>query len=434
MDTKALLAILLMFMSGNPTGSIAGTGQQDKTDVVYSISNDKKEDTMTKAELSTDTVKFYKYWKQKYLKKDTYAKGKTQYYVYYADPESDEYKEEYKDAEAPPVTVSEAHGYGMVITVSMAEKDKNAKAIFDGMYRYYRAHLSSIGPNLMSWQQGDNGKALVETNDGEETNEPDSATDGDMDIAYALLMADSVWGSDGEINYKEAAVNIINDIMEYEVSHTDWILRLGDWTYSIDKGDKFYSATRSSDFIMQYMPVFAKATGDERWMKVYKKNYKIINSVVKEYGTGILPDFIVKDSSGKFVPAPADLLESENDGNYYYNACRTPWRIGMDGLINNNKDAVKFSKVIDSFIEKKTGGDPWNIMAGYTPKGEPVSDWNDLCFDSPFLITAACAGNTKWHDEIRNMLLEYDEDVYFGDTITMICFIIDDGCWIVPEL
>ena len=33
-----------------------------------------------------------------------------------------------------------------------------------------------------------------------------SATDGDMDIAYSLLLADNLWGSHGKINYKEEAI------------------------------------------------------------------------------------------------------------------------------------------------------------------------------------------------------------------------------------
>ena len=159
-----------------------------------------------------------------------------------------------------------------------------------------------------------------------------------------------------------------------------------------------------------------------------------INKIVDEYDTGILPDFIIKDSAtGEFIPAPANLLESENDGNYYYNACRTPWRISMDYLINGNEDALKFANAINNFIISKTGGDPWNIMAGYAPDGTTISDWNDLCFDAPFLVSAACGDNMNWHDSLRDMILNYGEDVYFGDTITMLCLIVDDGCWIVPE-
>ncbi len=376
---------------------------------------------MTTNALSDETIRFYNYWKEKYLAQDTYVQDEMQYYVFYGE-------QTYAEADdAVAVTVSEAHGYGMLIAVSMAEYDNEAKDIFDGMYWYYRAHLSSIGPNLMAWQQIDNGSAIVNSSGA------DSATDGDMDIAYALLMADSIWGSSGEINYKQAAVNIINDIMTYEVNQTDWILQLGDWVYWSSSEDEYYTATRSSDFMVQYMPVFAKITGDDRWMHLYESTYRIINGIVDTYGTGILPDFIVKDSTtGKFIPASAHFLESENDGNYYYNACRTPWRISMDYLVGGNENAKKFADTLTRFIIRETAGDPWKIMAGYTPNGTAVSDWNDLCFNAPYMIAAACGDNLEWHDAVREMCVNYGENVYYGDTITMLCLIVDDGGWIVP--
>lgn len=371
--------------------------------------------------LSDETLDFYTYWKSKYLVKNPYSRNETQYYVFYGDKTFSQAGHEV------PVTVSEAHGYGMLIAASMAGYDSDAKEIFDGMYRYYKAYPSHIAPHLMAWQQSDNGSALVNSNGA------DSATDGDLDIAYALLMADKVWGSNGDINYRQTAVDVINDIMEYEVNQDDWLLRLGDWAYDADKNDKYYAATRSSDFIVQYMPVFAEAANDQRWLKLYDGTYTIINKIVNDYGTGILPDFIIKDKNGNFVPAPANFLESENDGNYYYNACRTPWRISMDYLINQNSNAKSFADALNSFIIKKTNGDPWEIMAGYTPKGTAVSDWNDLCFNSPFMIAAACSNDKTWHDDVREMCLEYGEDSYFGDTITMLCLIVDDGGWIVPK-
>ncbi|MDE5771664.1 MAG: hypothetical protein K2I06_08590 [Ruminococcus sp.] len=365
-----------------------------------------------------ETVEFYNYWKEKYVVQDKYAEDE-QYYVWYSDtPYSD-------DNTGVEVTVSEAHGYGMLITANMGSSEKD---IFDGMYRYYRSHLSEIGPNLMAWQQEDNGTAIVNVSGA------DSATDGDMDIAYALLIADKVWGSDGEIDYKQSAIDIINDIMEYEVNKTDWILQLGDWAYYTKEGDVNYSATRASDFIMQYMPAFAEATGDDRWLNVYDSTYSIINSIVDEYNTGILPDFIVKDSeTGKFIPSPPNFLESDYDGYYYYNSCRTPWRIGMDYLINGNTDAKKFADTITAFISKATNGDPSEIKAGYKLNGTPIEDYDDLCFIAPFMISAACGDNTEWHDAVRDTVLNYGDDVYFGDTIKMLCLMVDDGGWIVPQ-
>ncbi len=74
---------------------------------------------------------------------------------------------------------------------------------------------------------------------------------------------------------------------------------------------------------------------------------------VDEYKTGLLPDFIIRDSSGNYIPSPANFLESDYDGYYYYNSCRTPWRIGMDYLVNKNQDSLAFINAINSFYDKR---------------------------------------------------------------------------------
>lgn len=379
--------------------------------------------------VSEDTISFYQQWKEKYLAQDNYVTDETQYYVYYSE-------EKYNgDNQSVAVTVSEAHGYGMLIFAQMAEYDNSAKDYFDGMYRFYKAHPSSIGSNLMSWQQCDNGTALI---DGAEEGSMtggfcDSATDGDMDIAYSLLLADSVWGSDGEIDYLGQAKAMIADIMQYDVNHEYWTLTLGDWVSECDSSEIYYHATRTSDFIMSYLPIFAEVSGDENWLKVYDTTYDIITEITAEYQNGILPDFVVRDETGKFVPAGADFLESEYDGCYYYNACRTPWRIGMDYLINGNETAKQFAEHITDFMADSTKGDPWEIMAGYQLDGTAIEDYSDLCFTAPFLIASSCTDNTEWHDELRDVILNYGDDVYYGDTIKLLCLISDDGGWMIPD-
>lgn len=378
--------------------------------------------------LSEDTLSFYEQWKEKYLTHDKYVMDETQYYVYYSE-------EHYDGGNASvPVTVSEAHGYGMLIFASMADYDAQAKEYFDGMYRYFKAHPSDIGPNLMSWQQCDNGTALIDgANDGAMTGGfCDSATDGDMDIAYALLMADSVWGSSGDIDYLSEAKAVIDDIMKYDINHEFWTITLGDWVSECDSREIYYHATRPSDFIVQYFPVFAEVSGDSNWMKVYDTTYKIIEDITSENGKGLLPDFVIRDSSGKFTAAQPNFLESEYDGCYSYNSCRTPWRISMDYIINGNETAKKFAENITSFASEKSGNDPWELMAGYDLNGNAIEDYNDLCFTAPFLIAAACTDNNSWHSSIRDVILDYGEDVYYGDTIKMLCLIVDDGGWIVP--
>lgn len=392
-----------------------------------------------KTPLSEETISYYADWKETYLRQNPYAADEAQYYVFYGG-------ETYEQAKKTvPVTVSEAHGYGMLIAALMADYDDEAKEIFDGMYRYYLAHPSSIGPHLMAWQQSDNGKALIDTNGS------DSATDGDLDIAYALLLADKRWGSSGEINYKKAADLVIGDIMEYEVHHRMWILQLGDWAHDPDDDkapsndgsgrtelkvdDDYGHATRSSDFILQYFPVFANVTGDDRWINVYNMTNYIIQQCTDYTKSGLLPDFCVKGLTGAWSGAPADFLESEHDGDYYYNACRTPWRICTDALLNQNAQAQDYAKKVNTCIREASGGDPQKIYAGYDRvSGKPIENWNDLCFTAPLMISASVAGDTEFHDAIRQEVLDIGVDSYFGNTIAMLCLITDDGGWLVPDL
>ena len=72
---------------------------------------------------------FYTTWKSNYLRS---ACSPGQYYVQF-EPNGGVQK-----------TVSEAHGYGMLITVIMAGFDPNAQTIFDGFINYLLAHPSSI--------------------------------------------------------------------------------------------------------------------------------------------------------------------------------------------------------------------------------------------------------------------------------------------------
>ena len=415
--------------------------------VIVMPSAAEQEDTLT-----AETQSYYAEWKQAYLRQNPYVTDGTQYYVFYGE-------QTYEEAqETVAVTVSEAHGYGMLIAALMADYDSDAHEIFDGMYRYYLAHPSSIGPHLMAWQQSDNGTALIDTEGA------DSAADGDLDIAYALLLADKVWGSAGEIDYLSAAKLVIGDIMKYEINPVFWLPQLGDWahdpeqtyesvfppgngaagmsTYVRSKNYPFTDATRSSDFTLQYFPVFASVTGDQNWIKVYESIMGVIRDHYTFYATPLLPDFLIYNpvGIGSWMGAQANFLEDQNDGNYYYNACRTPWRIGTEALLNKrdaysrNGEAQAFAEKVNAFMKEQCGGVPEKIMAGYElTRGRAIADYSDLCFTAPLMISAAAAGDTEFHDAIRKEVLDIGVDSYYGNTIAMLCLITDDGGWLVPD-
>lgn len=373
------------------------------------------------------TTEFYDSWKKRYIIKNPYVSNKAQYYVW-----SSGQKYSKQNKQTVPICVSEAQGYGMLITVYMAGYDKEAKKLFDGMYRYYKANTIKRGKYLMSWQQADNGKKIVDISGGS------SATDGDLDIAYALLLADKQWGSSGNINYKKAAINIINDIMEYEVNSAQNTIQLGNWASTLDKNHIQYTGLRSSDLMPGHFKAFAKVTGKDKWDKVASKSYTILNqlTVKSSRKTGLVPDFIVKGKT-TYKPANAYFLEGIKDGSYGYNACRVPFRVGVDYLTTGTSKGKDMLSLLNSWIRKKTGNNPEKIRSGYSLKGEAIENYYDMSYVAPLLIASMCQkgsdkGAKQWVDSLWNLVADSSMNNYYNDTVKLLCLIVSSGNWWEP--
>lgn len=338
-------------------------------------------------------------WKGAYLK----PAGTGKYYVKY---------------NSAGETVSEAHGYGMLFTVLMAGYDSNAQTYYNGLYNYYTAHPSANSPYLMSWKQNSSFQNI----EGQ-----DSATDGDMDIAFSLLLAHKQWGSSGTVNYMQAATNIINAIMDKEINQTQWTIRLGDWANS----GSYNTATRPSDFMLNHLKAFQTATGDARWQNVTNKTYTIINSLYTGYSstTGLLPDFVVY-SSNTYKPAAANFLEDANDGNYNYNSCRTPWRIATDYLLTGDNRALAQLNQLNSWIKTKVSSTPGNIKDGYKLNGTTFGSYNSGAFYAPFGVSAmTSSANQSWLNSLWSHTAGSAAEDYYEDSLKLFSLIVMSGNW-----
>lgn len=206
----------------------------------------------------------------------------------------------------------------------MAGYDPQAKDYFDGLYRFYKAHPSVNNPALMAWQRIKTGAGdIIDTPPSNSDDGSRSATDGDMDIAYALLLADKQWGSSGPIDYLSEGKAAIAAIMKEDVNQQKWSLKFGDW---VENNDPDYGlATRPSDFMLSHLRAFGNAAGDPNWAKVADNTYGIIQTISTKYSptTGLLPDFVVW-SNGGYAPSPPNLLETDRDGYFSWNAARVP--------------------------------------------------------------------------------------------------------------
>ncbi|MHA4811727.1 glycosyl hydrolase family 8 [Flavitalea flava] len=386
-----------------------------------------------------DSVRtFYKAWKKRYLRK---ACTRGQYYIWFEGP--DKHKQ----------CVSEGQGYGMLIVALMAGYDDSARGIYDGLYRYYRAHPSKADPYLMAWAQKKDCKNV----DGS------SATDGDMDIAYSLLMANTQWGNQGPVHYLDEGRRALSAIWQQEINPKTYSVLLSN---SVEHDSKDYFDMRSSDFMPAHFRAFKaaaqKKTEDARgkstntiakaetnipdWNKVVDNNYKLFTYLQETYSpeAGLFPDFIshIKMAPASHpvinaLPARPHYLESRYDGSYNYNACRVPWRIATDYILNGDQRALEIIKKINRWVRLTTKDNPDNISAGYSLAGEDLKNryYEAICFIGPFAVSAmAGKENQAWLNKVWDYMVGFrlrDYD-YYDNSIKLIDMIILSGNYWAP--
>ncbi|TDD61621.1 hypothetical protein E1263_06955 [Kribbella antibiotica] len=313
------------------------------------------------------------------------------------------------DADHP--YVGEAQGYGMVITATMAGADPNAKAIFDGLTKFMLAHPSVNNSDLLAAEQDDACKSV---------NGSDSATDADMDVAYGLLLADKQWGSAGTYNYKQLAIKHINAIKASEVNPSTNMLLYGDFSSS---GEEHYYQSRTSDWMADHFRAFKAATGNSVWDTIRVKHQTVATNLQNNYaaGTGLLPDFVINTNSTP-KPATGEVLEDPKDGQYWWNACRDPWRIGADAVTSGDSVSLASARKLNTWIKSKAGGNPSNIATGYKLNGTAIDSSSDPSFFAPFAVAAMTdSGSQAWLDSLWNKMLAtpIQTDSYYAASIQL---------------
>ena len=139
------------------------------------------------------------------------------------------------------VTKVESMGWAMIIAAYMADQ-----ATFDGLYKFYKSKRQGHG--MMAWKVTCNG-----VNDG------GSASDGDLDVAFAMVVASWQWGG----SYKDEAVSLINTVKKLIVNCGGTTVIAGGMA-----GMGTYGGCNETD-ISYHTPAFfrcfAEVTGDNAW-------------------------------------------------------------------------------------------------------------------------------------------------------------------------
>jgi uncharacterized phage protein (TIGR02218 family) len=324
-------------------------------------------------------------------------------------------------------TVSEGMGYGLLITVLMAGYDANAQAKFDGLLKTVLAFpAGNYGglfnmTNLMTWRVAANG-----TDAGGAW----PATDGDLDIVLALLMADVQWGSGGTYNYKSIALGMLAQIKSYAFTSSGVIVENSGVTHE----------GRTSDYMFGHFRAFKRATGDAFWDSAISEQKRIVDYVQRNLApaTGLLPDWVGgADTANPFLTTSVNDGGNPHEDGYWYNACRDPWRFGTDYALTGDADIKTYLTRMEQFFVRATGGVVTNICNGYSLTGAPLNAnnpyWIDEAFYCPMMVGATCDPLFQgWLDALWSFAKAHPAQGYYSTEIQLISAIVVSGNWWTP--
>jgi len=246
-------------------------------------------------------------------------------------------------------TISEGMGYGMLLSAYFGEKD-----IFDGLLEFYKSKRTGEAYNLMAWKVTCSG--FVDRG---------SATDGDLDVAFALIVAHYQWGED----YLIEADSIISILKDH------YFVTCGAGIYTMKPGGQFggCALTDISYYTPAYFKVFEYETGDVFWDDVADDAYTILNNGAHAT-TGLVPDWQSYDGG----PPTSGWTDY-----YSYDACRVPWRMALDYIWNGDGSAQSWCAKISNFANDIG---PAGIKSGYLLDGTVVGEYNNSSFVGGFAV------------------------------------------------
>ena len=223
--------------------------------------------------------------------------------------------------------VSEGIAYGMLLSVAMADQ-----ALFDGLWKFYQEHLDKNG--LMNWKTA---KCEAPSN-----NNANAATDADLDAAMALVQASSRWPG-AAAGYLAKAEALAAKIAQFESDMCDGrrILRPGDAFGGCS--DASNPRINPSYFSPGYYKVFSHYFPAQAptWSALTDASYQLL-AIYQARMNNLVPDWSGPDGS-------------DIGAQYWYDACRTPWRVAVDYAWTGDTRAKTFMENISSWVDGHGG-------------------------------------------------------------------------------
>jgi endo-1,4-beta-D-glucanase Y len=348
-------------------------------------------------------------------------------------------------------TISEAQAYALLRAVWVGDQ-----MVFNRVYSWTYNHLGrhrAHGDSLLAWRWGrrpDGSWGVLDAN---------SATDGDLDYALALILADRKgWRAPpGLPDFREEARRVQAAILAREVvalPNGELLLTPGNWhepqpPYLVNPS--YFSPAAYRLFAKLSPPENlereAKATeasprspspsmgegrgGGEKkfsplpltpsqqgrrnsyqeavWGDLHRSTYEVLGQINRglggQPGVGLFPDWCRMDAAGRLAPAPG------RDTRFGWEAVRIPFRLALDGLWFGEPRAARLLK--EKFLPffKNIFKAQGRLLAVYNFDGAPAADYESPVLYAGVLAGALAAGDRDFAREMALKVLSfYRED------------------------
>ena len=287
------------------------------------------------------------------------------------------------------ITTSEGQSY--MLMQSFLIDDKKT---FDLVYDWSKNNLQRKD-GLFSWLWGetsDGGWGILDKN---------SASDSDIDIAFALISAYEKWG---ERTYLTEAKRIINAIWTYETKEIGKYRVLMPGVAQTLSQDIEINPSYFSPYSFK---LFQKYDTSHDWSKLVDSSYYYLEKVNSITSSGLPPDwFYIKN--GKIV-----LKEGRSD--FSYDAVRVFLRVFLDYKLTGDKRALPILEKSKFFIKK---WQPFSrLYTNYKPDGT-LKDHDEFIGSIALLVPIIDLYDEKTAERIYNKNLKpyFKQKGYWNNT------------------
>lgn len=231
------------------------------------------------------------------------------------------------------ISTSEGQSYALLRSVWM-----NDRKLFDKVLEWTDNNLKVRGDNLCGWKWGENKDGKWQILDRH------SATDAEQDFALALIMASKKWN---DPKYLEKARGILKDMWKKEIikiKNKNYVMP-GDW------GNKDKNIKINPSYLAPYAyKIFAEYDKENDWLSLVDTSYSLLKNTSNLSIFYLPPDWAYINTETGIVSIDKDICSKESD--FSYDAIRTFWRVAMDYVLYEDKNALEYLKKSTKYLKR----------------------------------------------------------------------------------